>query len=167
MKLLTMTLAAAAFAGAAQADGGHRHGQDGRDLPGAAAASATALGSPASAKDATRTVAVAMRETEDGRMIFDPPRLEFLSGETVHLMIRNEGEQEHEFVMDSLAAIKEHQSMMAEMPDMAHHDANALHLQPGDRGEIAWTFGAPGSFEFACLLPGHYEGGMHGPLVVR
>ncbi|NDW02705.1 plastocyanin/azurin family copper-binding protein, partial [Salipiger sp. PrR002] len=30
-----------------------------------------------------------------------------------------------------------------------------------------WTFGEPGTFEFACLLPGHYEAGMHGPLTVN
>ena len=28
------------------------------------------------------------------------------------------------------------------------------------------TFTNDGSFEFACLNPGHYESGMHGPLTV-
>ncbi|MGP3726436.1 cupredoxin domain-containing protein [Cereibacter sphaeroides] len=128
---------------------------------------AMVIGAPARAEEAARTVTVAMRETEDGRMVFDPPILDFAAGETVRLAIRNEGEQEHEFVMDAPDEIQEHKAIMAEMPDMVHRDANALRLGPGESGEITWTFGEPGSYEFACLIPGHYEGGMHGPLVVR
>ena len=37
----------------------------------------------------------------------------------------------------------------------------------GDDGEILWRFTNTGSFEFACLIPGHYEMGMHGPLTVN
>ncbi|MGP3699909.1 cupredoxin domain-containing protein [Rhodobacter sp. NSM] len=190
MKLMTMAFLAAVSAGAAQADGTHMpdHGaapggtgqMEHMDhmgdmgamdhMGGTDAASghgATTIGAPARAEEAARTVTVAMRETEDGRMVFDPPALDFAAGETVRLAIRNEGEQEHEFVMDASDEIQEHKAMMAEMPDMVHRDANALRLGPGESGEITWTFGEPGSYEFACLIPGHYEGGMHGPLVVR
>ena len=31
---------------------------------------------------------------------------------------------------------------------------------------MIWTFTNAGTFEFACLIPGHYESGMHGPISV-
>lgn len=34
------------------------------------------------------------------------------------------------------------------------------------RGEVIWTFANEGTFEFACLIPVHYESGMHGPITV-
>ena len=37
----------------------------------------------------------------------------------------------------------------------------------GEEAEIVWTFGEAGEFEFACLIPGHYEAGMHGPLAIN
>jgi uncharacterized cupredoxin-like copper-binding protein len=33
--------------------------------------------------------------------------------------------------------------------------------------EFVWTFTNAGSFEFAGLIPGHYEAGMHGPILVN
>lgn len=34
------------------------------------------------------------------------------------------------------------------------------HVAPGQTGEIVWHFNRPGDFEFACLIPGHFEAGM-------
>jgi uncharacterized cupredoxin-like copper-binding protein len=41
------------------------------------------------------------------------------------------------------------------------------HVDPGQRGEIVWTFNRPGNFEFACLIPGHFEAGMTGRILVQ
>jgi uncharacterized cupredoxin-like copper-binding protein len=129
-----------------------------------------AIGAPADAATATRTVDVAMAETADGKMVFTPTTLTFKQGETVRLALHNTGEQVHEFVMDTPEGITAHKAEMAEMadmPDMMHSDPNALRLEPGARGEITWTFANAGTFEFACLIPGHYEAGMHGALTVN
>ena len=40
-------------------------------------------------------------------------------------------------------------------------------VAPGKTGEIIWTFNRPGDFEFACLLPGHFEAGMVGKILVK
>jgi uncharacterized cupredoxin-like copper-binding protein len=40
-------------------------------------------------------------------------------------------------------------------------------MPPGKTENIVWTFNRPGAFRFACLLPGHYEAGMVGGVVVR
>jgi uncharacterized cupredoxin-like copper-binding protein len=32
---------------------------------------------------------------------------------------------------------------------------------------LLWKFTRKGEFEFACLVPGHYEAGMHGRIIVK
>lgn len=147
--------------------GGHDHDKKRHSHgPEAAHHDMMALGQPATGEP-TRTVEITMRETEDGRMIFEPGELSFAPGETVRLLISNAGEAEHEFVMDTMQAIEEHKAIMEKFPEMEHDDPNAVRLQPGESGEILWTFGEAGTFEFACLIPGHYDAGMRGPLHVN
>ena len=33
-------------------------------------------------------------------------------------------------------------------------------------GEIVWKFNRAGTFEFACLIPGHFQAGMVGRVIV-
>jgi len=40
------------------------------------------------------------------------------------------------------------------------------HVGPNHAGQIIWTFNKAGEFDFACLLPGHYEAGMVGKIRV-
>lgn len=124
------------------------------------------VGEPGDAKKATQTVRVTMKETDDGKMIFTPATIKVRQGQTVRFEIKNVGEIEHEFVIDDKAQIQEHKLAMEKAPDMEHADPNAIRLDPGKSGEIVWTFTNTGTFEFACLVPGHYDAGMHGPLEV-
>jgi len=50
---------------------------------------------------------------------------------------------------------------------MMHDDANAKRLTPFVEGEFLWKFSRRGTFEYACLIPGHYEAGMHGTIDVK
>ncbi|TQN54844.1 hypothetical protein FLX27_30690, partial [Agrobacterium tumefaciens] len=43
---------------------------------------------------------------------------------------------------------------------------NAIRLAPGKSGEIVWKFTNDGVFKIACLVPGHYDSGMHGDVTV-
>lgn len=124
------------------------------------------LGRPGEDQHVTRTIEVSILETDDGEMLYEPRRLDFEPGETVKLIITNNGELEHEFVMDTIAKNVKHKEAMAKM-DMEHDDPNSVRLDPGASAEIIWTFTNEGSFEFACLIPGHYESGMHGALDVK
>lgn len=126
-----------------------------------------AIGQPGDAGKADRVVEVLMSETDDGRMIYEPSELMFQKGETVKLDITNAGELEHEFVLGTNEEIMEHKVLMEKFPEMEHDDPSSVRLQPGESGEIVWTFSNSGSFAFACLIPGHYESGMHGPAVVN
>ena len=128
-----------------------------------------AMCGPAGHHKPTRTVEVIMKEDYDADLVFvyEPKELTFKAGETVRLHIVNKGAEVHEFVMDTMEANAEHKALMAKFPEMEHDDPNAVRLEPGEEAEIVWTFGKAGSYEFACLIPGHYEGGMHGPLTVN
>ena len=114
----------------------------------------------------SRTIEVSMIETDDGDMIFEPKSLDIKAGETVRFAINNTGELEHEFVLDTVAKNAEHKKLMEEFPEMEHDDPNSVRLEEGQTGEIIWSFTNTGAFEFACLIPGHYEAGMHSNIVV-
>jgi uncharacterized cupredoxin-like copper-binding protein len=125
------------------------------------------VGMPAKMTGSMTKVTVSLTETDDGEMLFEPRDLTFKAGETVAFTITNDGEAEHEFVMDTLDNNAKHKELMAKFPEMEHDDPNAIRLQPGEKGTILWTFANAGTFEFACLIPGHYEAGMHGALTVN
>ncbi|MBT6725897.1 MAG: hypothetical protein HN867_03775 [Deltaproteobacteria bacterium] len=42
-----------------------------------------------------------------------------------------------------------------------------MQLKPGEEHELVWQFNNQGSFEYACLQPGHYEAGMLGGVSVQ
>ena len=158
MKLMTASaiafglLATPAFAAGMHA-GGHHDGME--------------VGKPGDASDVSRTVKITMSEKDDGRMLFEPASLQVKNGETIRFSIENAGELEHEFVLDTPQNIQKHKEMMAMSPDMKHQDANAIRLMDATGGEIIWTFSNTGTFEFACLIPGHYESGMKGDITVE
>ncbi len=162
MKLATLTIIASLTTSAAVAagSGDHSHGHDeGGHME------MMASGMPGMMKDVSRIIDVVMRETDDGDMIFDPDAFEIAQGETIRFNVTNKGELEHEFVIDTIEGNAKHKELMAEM-EMEHDDPNSVRLDPGMSDEVIWTFANNGTFEFACLIPGHYESGMHGPIEV-
>ncbi|WP_424934438.1 cupredoxin domain-containing protein [Amaricoccus macauensis] len=170
MKSLVLTLGLALLPAVALAAGEHAggHGEMPGHVDGGGHGHGMAIGEPAHGSP-SRTVKVTMREDYEGEeiYIFEPDELNFEAGETVRLHIVNAGEEAHEFVMDTMAANAEHKELMERFPEMEHDDPNAVRLEPGEEADIVWTFATPGTFEFACLLPGHYDAGMHGPLTVN
>lgn len=159
MKHLIMAFAAMGLlTGAAQAAGSHAGGHGHEEM--------MAIGKPGKVSKAQRTVTITMLENGDGEMLFEPAALKVKKGETVRLKFVNAGETEHEFVMDRHDVLMEHKVLMAKFPEMEHDDPNAIRLAPGAKGEIVWTFARAGTFEFACLIPGHYESGMKGAIAV-
>jgi len=118
-----------------------------------------AFGSPATAAEATRTVAV--RLTDALRIDLDLPAVH--RNEVVRFVVTNTGASPHEFTIGDSASQHAHAEMMARMPDMKHtEDASALSLAPGETRELTWRFDKEikDFVELACQIPGHYEGGM-------
>lgn len=127
-----------------------------------AEAEATDFGKPGSAATATRTIEISMGDN----MRFQPEKLEIKQGEVIRFKLKNTGKVPHEMVLGTADEIQEHADMMKKMPNMQHHDANMVRLQPGESGEIIWNFDLAGDFQFVCLMPGHREAGMKGDIHV-
>lgn len=112
--------------------------------------------------------AIKVRMHEDGKkMLFTPSRITVRKGEQVRFVLSNDGIENHEFVLATAADNRKHGAVMKKHPNMAHDDPNAIKLTPFTAGEILWKFTKKGTFEFACLIPGHYEAGMHGTITVK
>jgi uncharacterized cupredoxin-like copper-binding protein len=99
-------------------------------------------------------------------MRFVPDRIEVRLGETVRLLHRNRGKLMHEFVLGTRQELDEHAALMKRFPTMEHDEPYMAHVAPGKTGEIVWTFNRAGEFDFACLIPGHYDAGMVGKVKV-
>jgi uncharacterized cupredoxin-like copper-binding protein len=119
-------------------------------------------GIAAEASAATRTVSFTM--TDDMRLT--PDRLEVKQGETLRLVVHNQGQVMHEFVLGHKAELDEHAALMVKFPDMEHDEPYMAHVPPGETGEIVWTFNRAGEVDFACLIAGHYQAGMVGKITV-
>lgn len=163
MKFATLTAIALFSASSAFASGTHSHSHG--DEAEGAHMDMMEVGMPGMMGTVDRTIDVIMRETDDGEMIFEPAQFDIKQGETIRFNVKNMGELEHEFVIDTLDGNAKHKELMAKF-DMEHDDPNSIRLDPGQSGEIVWNFSNPGAFEFACLIPGHYESGMYGPISV-
>jgi len=103
----------------------------------------------------------------DGAMRFIPDRVEAKKGEQVRFIIQNKGVLKHEFTLASVEDNNKHAELMKKYPDMEHDDPNAKSVDPGKTAEILWHFSKDGTFEFACLIPGHREAGMRGAVTVK
>jgi uncharacterized cupredoxin-like copper-binding protein len=128
-----------------------------------AAVEETAFGRAGDPRKVTRTIKVGMSDT----MRFTPSGFSVKPNETVRFVIRNGGKVPHEMVIGTTEELKKHAELMRKFPGMEHDEAYMAHVKPGTRGEIIWHFTKPGEYSFACLVPGHYEAGMVGRLMVR
>ena len=123
-------------------------------------------GEPGDPKQPTRVVKMTMRE--DGKkMLFEPAYITVHKGEQIRFVLMNDGTESHEFVLATVAENRKHAQLMKGHRHMEHADPNAKRLTPFTEGEIVWKFTRRGTFEYACLIPGHYEAGMHGTIDVK
>ncbi|MEY4713074.1 MAG: hypothetical protein RIS88_2524 [Pseudomonadota bacterium] len=114
------------------------------------------------AKDVRRTIQVAMTDN----MRFTPGRIEVRQGETVRLVVKNAGKVLHELVIGTRQELDQHAAMMQKFPNMEHDEPYMAHVAAGKTGQLVWNFNRAGDFEFACLVPGHYQAGMIGKIRV-
>jgi len=131
--------------------GGHSHGES------------TSL----VAQVVSRTVNVHM----DDNMRFTPDKVDVKAGETIRFVVHNGGAVPHEFVLGTPQEIAEHAELMRQIAAgkaVAHDHGGgaALSVAPGQMGELVVTFTRPGTIDIACLVPGHFEAGMRGNVIV-
>ena len=118
------------------------------------------FGEAADPEAADRTVAVSAVDS----LKFDPPTIDVQAGETVTFVVTNDGETDHEFVIGDDIYQDWHAAQMSEMD---HNEGNGVFLEPGDTGEVTWTFADAGELIYACHVNGHFDSGMYGSIQVR
>ena len=125
-------------------------------------------GQPGDPNKPARTIHVLMRDDgNEQNMRFEPALITVRKGEQIRFLLENGGTESHEFMLATVAENRKHAELMRKFPDMEHDDPNAKRLAMSERGELLWRFTKAGQFEFACLIPGHYEAGMHGKIIVK
>jgi uncharacterized cupredoxin-like copper-binding protein len=161
-KQLTMTTLAALAVTGAYGGGEEKHAHKARKFD-ASNVEETAFGRQGDPAKAVRTIRVDMADT----MRFTPADITVKRGETVKLVATNKGQVLHEMVLGTADDLKKHADMMKKHPGMEHDEPHMTHVKPGRKGEIVWQFTKPGEFQFACLIPGHFEAGMVGKVTVK
>lgn len=137
-------------------DHNHGHEHHGNDHGGM-------FGKPGIPAQVNRTIEIDMSDN----MRFDRDLVKIKVGDTVHFVVKNKGKIDHEMVIVSMAELKEHAALMRKMPGMKHNEPNMVSVAPGKTGNIIWKFDKAGTVNFACLVPGHWEAGMKGKILVQ
>jgi len=156
MAVVVMHAAQAAWAhGGAHADGA------GKGQP-KIGETETAFGRAIRASQAQRTIEVDMSDA----MRFSPAEIRVRRGERVRFVVRNAGKVLHEMVIGGRDELEKHAALMRRFPNMEHDEPFMAHVNPGGTGEILWQFTKSGEFFYGCLVPGHFEAGMMGRIIV-
>jgi uncharacterized cupredoxin-like copper-binding protein len=119
-------------------------------------------GEPGDLKKPSRAVTVEMSE-----MDYSPSVIEVKRGEQIKFLVRNIGNEDHEFLLASTKDNLKHAAAMRKQPGMVHDEPNGLRLARKQSGKILWKFTKAGTFEYSCLIPNHREYGMTGKVVVK
>ena len=149
------------------------------------AASMKMFGSKGNPNDVTRVIEVKMYDN-----YYKPSSIQVKKGETVKIIVKNLGELVHEYNIATKEMHIKHTTEMAKLiendillgdsidhakmkemskkdPSLGHKHANSVMLEPNKTGEIIWKFSNDIALEMACNIPGHYETGMVGPIIIK
>jgi uncharacterized cupredoxin-like copper-binding protein len=95
--------------------------------------------------------------------LYSPDRLRVVEGTRVRFVVVNGDPINHELIVGPPDVHARHANgTEAEHPSIP----GEVSVGAGTTGITTFRFDEPGTFEFACHLPGHYEYGMHGEIEV-
>lgn len=163
MKKFLITAAVVVMVNSVWAHGIEQHGQMPSNMPQSMMAEQYPWGIMGKSSEVDREIRVSMTDN----MRFTPDQITVKLNETIRFVVQNDGKVLHEFVLGTPDELQKHAEMMKRFPNMAHDEPYMAHVEPGKEAGVVWTFNRPGEFEFACLLPGHFEAGMRGKIVVQ
>jgi uncharacterized cupredoxin-like copper-binding protein len=127
-----------------------------------------AAGEPGDPKKPARKVRVVMFDDGSEKVMrYEPATITVRKGEQIRFVLENGGTEVHEFMLATAADNRKHAELMKKFPDMEHTEPNARRVAVSQHDELVWRFTKAGEFEYACLIPGHYEAGMHGTIIVK
>jgi uncharacterized cupredoxin-like copper-binding protein len=102
------------------------------------------------------------------QLAFDPAVIDVVVGQTIAFEVTNSGATAHEFMLAPATMQGHHEAQMGQAHGQMMVDSpHAVTLEPGETKSITMRFMREGELEYACHVPGHYEGGMVGTVTVR
>ena len=146
----------------------HSHGSLSSDAHshGSAAANDAHPANGPTALVVSRSIEVRM----DDQMRFTPSSIEVRAGETIRFVVHNAGKTAHEMVLGSDEAIRAHAQAMQQGAGHgdghSHGTGASIEVAAGRKGELVVRFDQATTLQMACLIPGHYEAGMRGTVMV-
>lgn len=123
----------------------------------------TPFGREGDARKVKRVIRIDMSDT----MQYFPDQIRVNRGDTIRFLVRNSGQLPHEMVLGTMDDLKKRAVVTKRSGGMNHDDANVAQVAPGGTGRIVWQFTKAGEFYYGCLVPGHFDAGMIGTVVVR
>ncbi len=102
---------------------------------------------------------------------FDPSRIEVRAGETIQFVLQNRSQVDHDFTLGDEMAQMHHEEEMANFYEdggmmHGHDETSAVLVAAGETTLFVVTFDAPGEVLIGCHIPGHYDAGMKGSVMV-
>ena len=110
---------------------------------------------------ATKTIEIDMVD-----IAYEPKTLTAQRGERLEFVFRNRGAIAHDAFIGDAAAQADHEQDMRQAESGGHEmggddkDKDAVTVDPGKTGRLAYTFDKPGTVEIGCHQLGHYAAGM-------
>lgn len=95
-----------------------------------------------------------------------PDAITVEEGETVRIVVSNDRQLMHEFLLGTPEVHAEHAALMIRFVNMEHDEPYMVHVAPGKTGATVWNFNCAGEFACACLIAGRYQAGMVGKVRV-
>ena len=149
------------------------------------AASMSMIGEKGNSNEVDRTVNIKMYDN-----YYEPNIIKVKKGETIKFVVQNLGEMVHEYNIATKEMHIKHQPEMQKLVDhgillvdkidmnkmkkmskkdhsLSHSHSNSVMVEPKKTGEIVWKFSKSLTLEMACNIPGHYESGMVGQIIIK
>ena len=161
-RIVIASLTLAVLTSGALAHGKKKHGDKMMMVPANLDMVENEFGKTGDPKKVAKTITVSMSD----EMKFEPSALTVKAGDTIRILAANKGEVLHELVIGRKSDLLKHAELMMKFPNMEHSEPYMAHADEGQTAEIIWTFSKAGTFEYGCLIPGHYDSGMKGTITV-
>ena len=149
------------------------------------AASMNMIGEKGDPNSVDRTINIKMYDN-----FYEPNLIKIKKGETIKFIVQNLGDMVHEYNIGTkemhikhqpeMQKLVEHEILLVDKIDkvkmkemakndhsLAHAHSNSVMLEPKKTGEIIWKFSKDLDLEIACNVPGHYEIGMIGQIIIE
>lgn len=149
------------------------------------AASMNMIGEKGDPSNIDRTIEIRMYDN-----FYEPNIIKVKKGETIKFVVQNLGEMVHEYNIATKEMHIKHQTEMQKLVDhgillvdkidmnkmkkmskkdhsLSHSHSNSVMVEPKKTGEMIWKFSKNLTLEMACNVPGHYETGMVGQIIIE